>query len=88
MSCPPSPPEVVPIETEPLLSGALAAFTARLDGLCTDQSPEELSNALRAAFKERELYNFYAFSLVRDIERAKVLLEVFDKVRPAETTIP
>ena len=76
------------METEPLLSGALAAFTAHLDALRIDQSPEELSNVLRAAFKQRELYNFYAFSLVRDMERAKVLLEAFDKVRPAENTTP
>ena len=60
----------------------LTAFTARLDGLRPDQHPDDLSNALRAAFKQRELYDVYASSLVNDTNRAKAFLEVLDKVRP------
>ena len=58
----------------------LAAFTTRLDGLRVDQSPDDLSNVLRAAFKERRLYRRYISSLVGGTEREKALLEVFDKV--------
>lgn len=60
----------------------LTALTARLDGLSTDQNPEDLSSALRAAFEERELYNLYISFLAADKKRAKALLEVFDKVCP------
>ena len=66
----------------------LAAFTARLDGLHVDQNPENLSNALRAAFREHELYDRYISSIVEDTERAKALLEVFDKVRSVKCAIP
>ena len=66
----------------------LTAFTTRLDGLRPDQNPDDLSNVLRAAFKQRELYNVYTSSLVEDTERTKALLEVFDKVRSAEYTVP
>ena len=66
----------------------LTAFTTRLDGLRPDQNPDDLSNVLRAAFKQRELYNAYTSSLVEDTERTKALLEVFDKVRSAEYTVP
>jgi len=67
--------------TQPSLINDLTAFTARLDGLRVDQDPDELSNALRAAFEEVELYNLYTSSLLLDTERMKALLEVFDKVR-------
>ena len=67
-------------EAKTSLIGALIALTASLDGLCTDQDPEELSNTLRIAFKEPELYNMYISLLVVDEERAKALLGVFDKV--------
>ena len=65
----------------------LATFTIRLDGLRANQNPDDLSNALRAAFKERELYNMYISSLIRDPERARVLLEVFDKVGSVQYTV-
>ena len=58
----------------------LAAFTTQLDGLRADQSPDDLSNALRAAFKERRLYRRYISSLVGGTGREKAFLEVFDKV--------
>ena len=58
----------------------LAAFTTRLDRLRVDQSPDDLSNVLRAAFKERKLYHRYISSLVGGTEREKAFLEVFDKV--------
>ena len=60
----------------------LAALTALLDGLCTDQSSEDLSKTLEIAFVERKLYKLYRSFLVKDKKRAKALLEVFDKVRP------
>ena len=66
----------------------LDAFTAQLDELRVDQDPGDLSNALRAAFKEPELYDRYISSLVWDTERTKVLLEVFDKVRSVKCAIP
>ena len=59
----------------------LIAFTARLDALRPDQHPDDLSIALRAAFKELELYNVYVSFIVRGAERVKGLLEVFDKAR-------
>lgn len=64
----------------PSLIGNLTALTARLDGLCTDQSPQDLSSTLRSAFTERELYNLYISFLAPDEIRARALLEVFDKV--------
>ena len=75
-------------ETGYLMSDASAAFAARLDALRTDQNPQDLSNALLAAFKQRELYNLYVFSLVGDTGRAQALLEVFDKVCPVKYIIP
>ena len=60
----------------------LTALRARLDGLCADQNPEGLSDTLKIAFKEHELYNLYVFFLAADKKRAKALLEVFDKVCP------
>ena len=64
-----------------MISG-LTTLTARLDGLCTDQNPEDLSKTLRIAFTKRELYRLYINFLAPDERRAKVLLEVFDKVCP------
>jgi len=46
-----------------------------------DQDSCDLADALRAAFKQRQLYDLYLSSLVGDTTRAKALLEVFDKVR-------
>ena len=66
--------------TRPSLIHDLTALTARLDKLCIDQNPEELSNALRIAFEEREIYKLYISFLAADEKRAKALLEVFDKV--------
>ena len=66
----------------------LTAFTARLDGLRMDQNPDDLSNALRAAFEQHELYDSYILSLIEVPERAMVLLEVFDKVRSVKNTFP
>ena len=58
----------------------LVTFTAQLDRLRADQDPDDLSDALHAAFKQHKLYEEYFSSLVTDAERAKELLEVFDKV--------
>jgi len=63
------------------LIGDVDTLTAQLDGLCADQNVEDLCKTLRVAFTEHELYSQYLTSLVGDIERAKALLEVFDKVR-------
>ena len=78
----------LPLRAKEMSTGArpssideLNTFTARLDGLRVDQDPDDLSNALRAAFEKPELYDLYISSLVGDTERAKTLLEVFDKVR-------
>ena len=79
--------KTMPAEIQPSLSDDLMAFTARLDDLRADQNPDDLSNALRTAFKERELYNAYITSLVGDTKRVKALLEVFDKVRPVMNTV-
>ena len=84
--------EVAPIthpdNLRPSLIDDLTAFTARLDGLREDQSPKYLSDALRIAFQERELYDLYACSLVGDTKRATELLEVFDKVCCVKYTFP
>jgi len=77
----------MPTEIRTSLSDDLTAFTARLDDLRADQNPDDLSNALRAAFKERELYNQYMSSVVGDKKRVKALLEVFDKVRSMTHTV-
>ena len=66
----------------------LTTFTTQLDGLRADQNPDELSDALRAAFKQRELYDAYVSSLVTDTKRVRALLEVFDKVRSAKYATP
>ena len=66
--------------TRPSLIRDLTALATRLDGLCTDQNPEDLSNTLRIAFEEREIYKLYISFLAADEKRAKALLEVFDKV--------
>ena len=71
----------MPTRVRPSLINNLTAFTARLDGLCPDQNPDDLSGTLRTAFMERELYNLYLSFLVADEKRARALLEVFDKVR-------
>jgi len=65
----------------PSLIGDRDALAIQLDGLSADQSPEDLSRILGAAFAERELYDLYLSSLVGNEKRAKALLEVFDKVR-------
>jgi hypothetical protein len=71
----------VPPETKHSLIGVLVALTTLLDGLRAEQDPGDLSIALRSALADRDLYNLYLASLVEDQERAKALLEVFDKVR-------
>jgi hypothetical protein len=68
------------MEAEGSMAGVPTTLTARLDGLRVDQSPDDLSNALRSAFTEPELYKIYISSLAVDQARAKLLLEVFDKV--------
>jgi len=70
----------MPAEAQSSLIDELATFTTRLDALRTDQNPDDLSNALRAAFKERDLYDLYISSLAEDAERVRALLKVFDKV--------
>lgn len=69
-------------EAKSLSIGDLVALSVRLDGLTAAQNPTILSSALKIAFTERELYDRYLSSLVVDADRAKALLEVFDKVRP------
>ena len=64
----------------PSLADDLAAFTAKLDGLCADQDQDELVHTLRDAFNQHVLYNLY----VLNTERVKALLEVCDKVRSAK----
>lgn len=63
---------------QPLSIGEL---TTRLDGLSPDQDPEYLATVLRIALADRKLYNQHLSSLIKDEERAKAMLEVFDKVR-------
>ena len=75
-------------EVRPSLVDGLTAFTTRLDGLRADQNPDDLSDVLRAAFKQRRLYDAYISSLIGDPERARTLLEVFDKVCSVKCTIP
>jgi len=70
----------MPTGAQPPMTDDLTVLTARLDGLSTDQNPEDLSRALVIAFKECELYGRYLSSLVGDVNRTKALLEVFDKV--------
>jgi len=72
----------MPTGSQPLLTGDVAALTARLDGLSADQNPEDLSRTLGIVFERRELYKRYLSSLDGDVNRAKALLEVFDKVNP------
>lgn len=61
-------------------SGRIASLKARLDGLCADQDPAYLTEALLSAFTEREAYKVYRAFLAEDETRSKALLEVFDKV--------
>ena len=77
----PSPrAEAMPTGSRRSLIGDLTALKAQLDGLCADQSSEDLSRILRSAFTERGLYKLYITFLAADEKRAKALLEVFDKV--------
>ena len=69
----------MPTGVQPSSADDLAAFAAQLDGLRSDQNPENLSNALRVSFRRCELYNVYSSSLVEDAERARALM-TFDKV--------
>ena len=68
-------------EPRPSLIAPLIALTAQLDGLCTDQNPEDLSAALKIAFEKRDQYKLYISFLIHDEKRTRTLLEVFDKVR-------
>ena len=85
-----------PLRTKPMSTGeqplsiddSAAAFTVRLDELRADQHPDELSNVLRAAFKQGGLYDVHASSLVKDTDRVKAFLEVLDKVRSVTHTTP
>lgn len=70
----------MPAEAEPSPVSDIAALTTKLDSLRAGQDAEALSKALRSAITERELYKMYLSSLAEDEARAKVLLEVFDKV--------
>lgn len=70
----------MPTEGQHSLTDSMITFATRLRGLRADQNPDDLSNVLRAAIKERELYNMYVSSLIEDTERTEALLEVFDKV--------
>ena len=70
----------MPTGTNASLIDNLAILTTRLDSLSADQDPGDLSNTLRSAFTEPELYDTYLSSVVEDEARVKVLLEAFDKV--------
>lgn len=70
----------MPTEGQHSLTDSMITFATRLRELRADQNPDDLSNVLRAAIKERELYNMYVSSLIEDTERTEALLEVFDKV--------
>ena len=70
----------MPTETSDSSINGLAILTAKLDSLSVDQDPDDLSNILRSAFTDCELYNTYLSSVVEDEARVKVLVEVFDKV--------
>lgn len=76
------------MEVRPSLIDDLTTFTAQLHGLRADQNPDDLSDALRAAFKQRKLYDLYVLSSVGNTERVMALLEVFDKVRFVKHTTP
>ena len=80
-SHPPSQTKAMETGPRPSLIAPLIALTAQLDGLRADQSPEDLSAALKIAFEKRDLYELYVSSLVEDEKRTRALLEVFDKVR-------
>jgi hypothetical protein len=77
----------MPTVVQPSLADALSIYTAQLDGLHENQSPDDLSNALRAAFRQREQYHLYLFTLAENTGRVKALLEVFDKVCSARNAI-
>ena len=64
---------------EASLIGGLTALTALLDSLRAEQDPIHLSKVLRSAFAERELCKVYLSFAGEDQEKARVLLEVFDK---------
>jgi len=70
----------MPMGSQPLLAGDIAALTAQLYGLSADQNPEDLSRTLGIASERHKLYKRYLSSLGGDVNRAKALLEVFDKV--------
>ena len=70
------------MEEKVSLISPLVTLTTRLDGLCVDQDPDDLSEALRSAFTEPLLYDIYLSFLVADEARAKALFGVFDKVSP------
>ena len=71
---------VMPTEASDSSIDGLAILTAKLDSLNVDQDADDLSDVLRSAFTECELYNTYLSSVVEDEAKVKVLLEVFDKV--------
>ncbi|KAF9646136.1 kinase-like protein [Thelephora ganbajun] len=66
-------------------SSSIDDLTARLDRLRPDQDPDDLSDTLRAAFKEREQYKKYVSSLKGDTEKAKAFVKVFEKALTATT---
>ena len=80
-SYPPSQTKAMETGQGPSLIASLTALAAQLDGLRADQSPEDLSAALKIAFERRDLYKLYVSFLAQDEKRARALLEVFDKVR-------
>ena len=54
---------VMPEGVQPSPVGDLATFAVQLDRLRADQNSDVLSDALRAAFEQHELYEEYFFSL-------------------------
>ena len=65
----------------------LAALAARIDALHAEQNPDDLSHVLRDAFTQDMIFKLHVLPLVGDIERAKALLEIFDKVCSATYTV-
>ena len=53
---------------------------AQLDGFCTDRNPDD-STILKVTVGERDLGKLRVPFLVEDKEMARVLPDVFDKVR-------
>lgn len=68
------------IEAKPSLISGLEILAAQLDSLSADKDPDGLCKALRSTFTKPEPYMIHLAFLAEDEAKAKVLLDVFDKV--------